>query len=106
MRAGAIVTAVLGLGTVLVFVAAAMTATLFPNGTMVNANLNGGIRMGGGWMKGGGIAVPVPMPVPVNGIDPTLIDPAPDVTDPPADTLPVVVDAGGAEAAPGVTAAP
>ena len=88
MRAGVIVTAVLGLGTIIVFVAAAMTATLFPNGTMVGAGFNGGA-----WGKGR-IAVPVPMPVPVNGGDPTLVDPAPDLTDEPLDALPVVTDAG------------
>ncbi len=49
-----IVTAVLGLGTALVFGAAALTATLFPNGTMVASGWSGG------WMTKE--AVPVPMP--------------------------------------------
>ncbi len=42
-----ICTGVLGGGTAIVFLLAAMTAALFPNGTMVNAGWNGG------WAKGG-----------------------------------------------------
>jgi hypothetical protein len=60
MRAGAIVTGVLGVGTVLVFAAAALVSTLFPNGTTVAAGWNGGMD----WGKGG-MAVPIPMPAPV-----------------------------------------
>jgi hypothetical protein len=55
-----IVTLVLGLGTVLVFGAAAVTAAMFPNGATV-ATQPGWV---GGWEKGG-MAVPVmPMPLP------------------------------------------
>jgi hypothetical protein len=49
-----IVTAVLGLGTALVFGAAALTATLFPNGTMVASGWSGG------WMTREAIPVPAP----------------------------------------------
>lgn len=60
MRAGLLVTGVLGAGTVLVFVAAALTASLFPGGTVVNPTWNGG----GVWVeRGWGVAVPAPMPV-------------------------------------------
>jgi len=74
MRALA-VTAVLGIGTALVFAAAALTATLFPNGTLVNAGWNGGMWGGKGW----DVAVPMPAPdvleaVPVPA-DPSLVDP-------------------------------
>lgn len=62
-----IVTAVLGLGTAIVFGAAALTATLFPNGSTVALSW-----MGGGWAKGGGIAVPVPAPA-VN-VAPFVVD--------------------------------
>jgi hypothetical protein len=49
-----VVTAVLGIGTALVFGAAALTATLFPNGTTVAAGWNGG------WMTKEAIPVPAP----------------------------------------------
>jgi hypothetical protein len=45
-----------------VFALAALTATLFPNGTVVRTNWNGP-WVERGWGIGGGIA-PVPMPVP------------------------------------------
>jgi hypothetical protein len=57
MQRVAIVSSVLGLGTVLVFGAAVLAGALFPNG--------GTVQMGwssGGWDKG--IAIPAPMPVP------------------------------------------
>jgi hypothetical protein len=63
MRAGFIVTGVLGIGTVLVFGAAALVSLAFPNGATVAAGWNGG----GGWAKGGVVA---PMAVPVT-IDPS-----------------------------------
>jgi hypothetical protein len=70
MRA-VLVTAVLGVGTALVFAAAAMTATLFPNGTVVS----GGIWSNRGW----DVAVPMPAPVVREDVlvpaDPTLVDP-------------------------------
>ena len=62
MRKGLLVSGVLGLGTALVFAAAALTATLFPNGTMVSAGWGGG-----GWGKGG-MAVPVPAPMMQPGV--------------------------------------
>lgn len=68
MRAGVIVTGVLGLGTALVFAIAALTSTLFPNGTVVGGGMNGMMVERG--FVGGGIAVPVPAPA---------IDIAPDV---------------------------
>jgi len=49
-----VVTAVLGIGTALVFGAAALTATMFPNGTTVAAGWNGG------WMTKEAIPVPAP----------------------------------------------
>ena len=58
MRAGLIVSGVLGIGTVLVFGAAALFSLVFPNGATVSAGWNGG----GGWAKGG-MAVPVPAPM-------------------------------------------
>ncbi len=58
MRAGFIVSGVLGAGTVLVFVTAVLVAMLFPNGTTVASGWNGG------WAKGGwDVAVPAPAPV-------------------------------------------
>ena len=66
MRAAAIVTGVLGTGTVLVFALAGLVATLFPSGALVNASWNGGcVNCGGGWIQGGG---PVPLPVPAPGV--------------------------------------
>lgn len=59
-----ICTSVLGAGTVLVFVAAALVAMLFPNGTMVAAGWNGGWAKDG-WA--GDVAMPAPMVVPVEG---------------------------------------
>ena len=60
MHRAVIVSSVLGLGSVLVFGAAALAAALFPNGGTVNA----------GWNSFGGveraIAMPAPMPVQVD----------------------------------------
>lgn len=66
-----ITSGVLGLGTALVFAAAALTATLFPNGPMVAAGMNE-MWMGnrGGVMMGVGKPVPMPMP-PVFAVDDT-----------------------------------
>ncbi len=62
MRAGVIVSGVLGLGTVLVFGAAALASAMFPNGATVAAGWNGGMA----WGKDNGflnaIAVPIPAP--------------------------------------------
>ncbi len=63
MKAGVIVTGVLGTGTVLVFAIAGLVATLFPNGTLVNASWNGSTCDGcGGWQ--GGPVPPIAMPAP------------------------------------------
>ena len=66
MRAGLLVTGVLGAGTALVFAAAALTATLFPNGTVVTTQWNGGWG-GGPCFDCGGWEVPAPMPMPMPG---------------------------------------
>lgn len=58
MQRAFVVSGVLGLGTAIVFGAAALAATLFPNGGTVNMGWNGG----GVFDKG--IAVPAPMPMP------------------------------------------
>lgn len=66
MRAGVVVSGVLGLGTVLVFVAAAVVSAMFPNGTTVAAGWNsrvvwnGGVMEKGGGFVNGGIEVPPP----------------------------------------------
>ena len=64
MQRAAIVSGVLGLGSVLVFGAAAVASALFPNGGTVNA----------GWSSFGGmergIAMPAPMP---ERIDPLIV---------------------------------
>ena len=57
MRAAVIVTGVLGIGTAIVFAAAALVSLAFPNGGTVTSGWNGGA-----WGKGG-MAVPVPAPV-------------------------------------------
>ena len=62
MRAGFIVTGVLGIGTILVFGAAALVSLAFPNGATVAAGWNGG---GVVWAKGG-VAMPAPMPVTID----------------------------------------
>ena len=68
MRAGLLVSGVLGVGTAVVFAAAAATATLFPNGTVVTTQWNGGW---GGCFDCVGREVPFPMrmplPMPVPG---------------------------------------
>ena len=57
MRAGFIVTGVLGIGTALVFAAAALVSLAFPNGSTVAAGWNGGP-----WSKGD-LMMPAPAPV-------------------------------------------
>ena len=52
-------TGILGGGTALVFVLAALTAVAFPQGTLISTGWNGGGWAKDGW--GGGV-VPVPMP--------------------------------------------
>jgi hypothetical protein len=60
MHRAVIVSGVLGLGSVLVFGAAALAAALFPNGGTVNAGWNSS----GGFERG--VAMPAPMPVQVD----------------------------------------
>ena len=60
MQRAVIVSGVLGLGSVLVFAAAALAAALFPNGGTVNAGWNSF----GGFEKG--LVAPAPMPVQVD----------------------------------------
>lgn len=102
MRAGIIVTGVLGLGTALVFAIAALTSTLFPNGTVVGSGMNG--MMVERQFGRGGIAVPVPAPAidirpDVNiGVDPGIEVPN-DVRTLPGDIV-VPDPATGVEAVP------
>jgi len=65
MQRAAIVGGVLGLGTALVFGAAAVTATLFPNGPLVNS---GPSFMDKGFGVGGGPAI-MPAPAPPIAVD-------------------------------------
>jgi hypothetical protein len=67
MQRTLICTGILGGGTALTFVAAALAAVLLPAGALVPASSG---FQGGVIMKGGsGIVVPVPMPAPVNPND-------------------------------------
>jgi len=66
MRAAAIVSGVLGAGTVLVFAAAALVANLFPNGTLVSSGWNGGWAKDG-WANGIAVPAPPPMVMPADG---------------------------------------
>ena len=68
MHRAFVVSSVLGLGTAIVFGAAALAATLFPNGGTVN------MGWGGGVMMEKGIAVPAPMPMPAVGIDDVTVN--------------------------------
>lgn len=61
MRAGLIVTGVLGIGTALVFGAAALVSITFPNGATVAAGWNGGAV----WSKDV-MAMPAPAPVTID----------------------------------------
>jgi hypothetical protein len=90
MRRVLITSGVLGLGTALVFGAAALTATLFPNGATVAANMNS-VMMGvgkpmimqGGFAPAPAIAVPAPGVV-VNdgsGVAPPVVAPEPSPSD-------------------------
>lgn len=60
MRSAFVVTGVLGLGTAVVFAVAALTATMFPNGTVLNTGMNG-VMMDQRFF-GGAVAVPAPAP--------------------------------------------
>lgn len=62
MRAGFIVSGVLGIGTVLVFAAAALVSMAFPNGATVSAGWNGGTVWGKDGMGVNGVVVPMPEP--------------------------------------------
>jgi len=76
MRHGLVVSGVLGIGTVLVFGAAALVSAMFPNGATVAAGWNGGVV----WGKGSGfvnaIAVPAPPPMIVEAEGGTIEFPA------------------------------
>ena len=70
MQRVVIASSVLGLGTALVFGAAALTATLFPNGPMVAAGMNEiWMRNGGGVLMDVGKPIPLPMPAPGIAVD-------------------------------------
>jgi hypothetical protein len=86
MQRALIASGVLGLGTALVFGAAALTASLFPNGSAVAASFNGGDMM---FAKPGMGAMPVPMPA-----QPVFAQPG------------VVVGGGGQGVAPDIAPAP
>ncbi len=60
MRAAAIVTAVLGLGTVLVFALALVAFELFPDGGSFVGSIGGAIGGFGGPVVGVGVAQPMP----------------------------------------------
>ena len=64
MHKAVVVSGVLGLGTAIVFGAAALAATMFPNGGTVNMAWGGGVMMDKGFAVPPGV-VPAPMPVPV-----------------------------------------
>ena len=63
MHRSLVVSGVLGLGTAIVFGAAALAATLFPNGATVNAG------WGGNMMFEKGMAIPERLPMPMPGVD-------------------------------------
>ncbi|MHB8890660.1 MAG: hypothetical protein ACYC65_01290 [Candidatus Limnocylindrales bacterium] len=74
MRAGFVVSGVLGVGTVLVFAAAALVSALLPNGTTVAGGWNGGVT----WDKGGGLVAPgIAVPAPMDGGQVVMPEPAP-----------------------------
>jgi hypothetical protein len=82
MRRILICTGVLGGGTALTFAAAALAATLLPGGTIVPASnvfFQRGVMVNGGMIVqgGSGMAVPVPMPAPVNPSDVITVPPTP-----------------------------
>jgi hypothetical protein len=79
MQRALIASGVLGLGTALVFGAAALTAMLFPNGTSVAASMNGM------WVRDEMMAKPMPAP----GFAAPLIEPVPPVFIGPGDIEPL-----------------
>jgi hypothetical protein len=83
MQRAAIVSGVLGLGSVLVFAAAALAAALFPNGSTVSPGFNAWQTNGGGFGKGGIVA-----PAPAPAIEPGVIDDGKDELVPIPDPLP------------------
>jgi hypothetical protein len=72
MRAGIIVTGVLGIGTALVFGAAALVSLTFPTGSTVAAGWNGG----GGWTKGV-VTMPAPAPITIDANGGMVLPPEP-----------------------------
>jgi hypothetical protein len=98
-----LVTSVLGLGTALVFAAAALTATLFPHGTLVSAGWSGGpvVR---DWDGG---VVPVPAPMVVPAIEPPMVEGGIALPDPAFEPLPGdTVQIGDAVVTPGADPQP
>jgi hypothetical protein len=88
MRAGLIVSGVLGLGTALTFGAAALVASAFPNGTSIAAGSNGTFFDGKGPAP---MQMPAPAPMQVPVTAPPMGGPA--VTgDPVTDGSPAVAD--------------
>jgi hypothetical protein len=73
MHRSLVVGGVLGLGTAIVFGAAALAATMFPNGGTVNMSWGGGMMVEKGFAVPPGVA-PAPMPIPVTIDDGTIVD--------------------------------
>ncbi len=71
-----IVSGVLGIGTAVVFGLAALTATLFPNGTTVAGGWNGAM-IDQGWAGGKGGPVPMPIGPDTVGSGSTIVVPDP-----------------------------
>jgi hypothetical protein len=82
VRAGIIVTGVLGVGSALVFVLAIGVSTMFPNGGSIASNVNQVFMNAGG----GPIAVPaVGIAVPVQVQPPVVVAPTPELVAPISD---------------------
>ncbi|HEY4189552.1 MAG TPA: hypothetical protein VGM28_03945 [Candidatus Limnocylindrales bacterium] len=86
----------LGLGTALVFGAAALTATVFPNGATVGANMNGG------FVQNGMMGKPMIQPA-FGGPAPAIAVPAPPII---ISAPGVVVDDGSGNLPPDATPEP
>ena len=65
MHKAVVVSGVLGLGTAIVFGAAALAATMFPNGGTVSMGWNGSVMTEKGIAVPPGVVAPAPMPFPV-----------------------------------------
>jgi hypothetical protein len=62
MHRALVVSGVLGLGTAIVFGAAALAATMFPNGGTVNMAWGGNVIVDKGFAVQPAVGVPIPMP--------------------------------------------